>query len=90
MIHSLAGGEIREKEYFTFVWVEIIGPTNIGEKYWYISPLKTIEEGAQVELPLGQNNSRKIGRVIRVVKNVSRDRAPFPVNRTKEIFKVIS
>ena len=88
MIHSLAGGEIRDKEYFTCVLVEMSAGAE-KKLFWYKATINGIIEGDEVIVPLGANNARIQGVVKRVVKNVTNDRSPVPVNRLKEIIKIV-
>ena len=46
MIHSLAGGVIREKKYFDFAKVKL----ETGEIYWYISTIKTLKHTISILL----------------------------------------
>ena len=87
MIHSLAGGEIKEKKLYTFVKVEILSAMNEGYKFWYLSDLIDIKVGDKVIVPL--RGERKEGTIERVETNVTSDRAPIPINRAKYILRKI-
>lgn len=58
MIHSLAGGVIREKKYFDFAKVKL----ETGEIYWYISTIKTLKPGDMVVVPYGNGEIKALCR----------------------------
>lgn len=82
MIHSLSGGIIADDSVLTYVFVLTDG----GEKVWYISPFPFIKEGDRVQAPLRGRSVR--GGVLRV-EQVTKQTAPWPVNRTREIEAVL-
>lgn len=86
MIHSMGGGVIREYDNLTYVFVQIEGGLDGGEKRWYISPFPKIKQGDKVEVPSG---SRLCTGVVLRVENVTAQTAPFPVNRTREIERIL-
>lgn len=86
MIHSLSGGIIADNESLTYCKVEIAEGAFSGEKKWYISPFK-VEAGDTVLVPVGKIAGVK-GSVLRV-DTVTKQTAPYPVNRTAEIEKVL-
>lgn len=86
MIHSMGGGVIREYENLIYCFVELSEGVDMGVKRWYISPFILIAVGDCVEVEKHGNLVR--GRVLRV-ENVTAQTAPFPVNRTKEIMKIL-
>lgn len=86
MIHSMGGGVIREYDNLIYVFVEIGDGLDKGVKRWYISPFVFIKVGDKVEVPAGR--SVATGRVLRV-ENVTAQTAPFPVNRTREIERIL-
>lgn len=86
MIHSLSGGIISEYDTLIYVFTEIRDGAEKGVKRWYICPFLKIEKGNLVEVPaLGGSATAEVLRVERVTKQT----APYPVNRTKEIEKII-
>lgn len=87
MIHSLAGGDIREKKMFTFCKVEILSGESCGKMFWYLSDIFGLKEGDLVFVPLGIKNTSEKGKVVRVVSNVTTDRAPIPTKLAKYILK---
>ena len=82
MIHSLAGGVIREKKYFDFAKVKL----ETGELYWYISTIKTLKPGDMVVVPYGNEEAKAF--VIRIDKHISEQVSPIPVKRAKTILKI--
>lgn len=88
MIHSLAGGEIREKQMYTFCKVEITSGADKGLKLWYLSDMFALCEGDVVEVPL--RTKKEQGKVVLIIKNTTNDRAPVPVNRAKYVLKKLN
>lgn len=86
MIHSMGGGVIREYDKLIYVFVQIEDGIYKGEKHWYISPFPKIKVGDRVEVPSGSRLA--FGSVLRV-ENVTAQTAPFPVNRTREIERIL-
>ncbi len=86
MIHSMGGGVIREYGNLIYVFVQIEDGLYKGEKHWYISPFVKIKVGDRVEVPVGSRTA--FGSVLRV-ENVTAQTAPFPVNRTREVERIL-
>lgn len=86
MIHSMGGGVIREYDVLIYAFVEIESGLDKGGKRWYISPFINIKAGDRVQVPTGRTVSE--GCVLRV-ENVTAQTAPFPVNRTCEIERIL-
>lgn len=86
MIHSMGGGVIREYGNLIYVFVQLEDGLYKGEKHWYISPFIKINAGDRVEVPAGRATAT--GSVLRV-ENVTAQTAPFPVNRTREIERIL-
>jgi hypothetical protein len=84
MIHSLSGGVIEnyDKLIYTFVQIDGAQPT----KAWYISPFPKIKVGDKVMVPF--LNKVVLGEVLRV-EIVTKQTAPYPVNRTREIDSIL-
>ena len=82
MIHSLSGGIIADYENLTYVLVAL----NDGGKAWFISPFPFIKPGDRVQVPSGHTSAE--GEVVRV-ENVTKQTAPYPVNRTREVEKIL-
>ena len=86
MIHSMSGGVISEYDTLIYVFVEIEDGIDRGVKRWYISPFITVKVGDKVEVEAGSKACR--GTVIRV-ENVTKQTAPYPLNRTREIERIL-
>lgn len=82
MIHSLSGGIIADYDNLIYAFVRTDG----GEKAWCISPFPLIKAGDRVSVPL--RDSMAEGEVIRV-EQVTKQTAPYPVNRTREIDRIL-
>lgn len=87
MIHSMGGGVIREYENLIYCFVQIDSGAEKGVKRWYISPYIFISVGDRVEVPSLKGIAE--GSVLRV-ENVTKQTAPFPVNRTAEIERILN
>lgn len=85
MIHSCAGGVIREKRCFDFAKVEIIAT---GEVRWYITKLPLLTAGDFVIVPYGRENKAEKAKVLRIDKNVSEQVSPVPARQAKEIISI--
>ena len=81
MIHSLSGGVIAENTEFLYAKVEVE-----GAPCWYISPFPALKAGDAVEVPVGRGTAR--GVVLRT-ERVTKQTAPYPVNRTREILEIL-
>ncbi len=88
MIHSLAGGDIRELKVADFAKVEIIekGPL-CGAKYWYIFDLLGLEIGDRVFVPVGVKNVKMLAKIERIDRFVNEQCAPVPFKRAKRIIE---
>lgn len=91
VIHSLAGGEIRELQVADFAKVEIIEDgVHKGAKLWYISEIRTLKKGDLVLVPLGTNNQLVRAKVERIDKQVNSQVSPVPMKRAKKVKEVLS
>lgn len=90
MIHSLAGGKIREMEIQDFAKVEIIEGLEEGKIFWYISPFLQLKIGDFVLVPLGRSNAPTRAKVLKIEKNLSAQVAPVPISRAKQIIKILN
>lgn len=88
MIHSLAGGKIRDLDINDFAKVEITEGAEQGKIFWYISKIITLKVGDCVLVPLGKNTTR--GKVLKIEKNLSAQVAPVPSSRAKEIIRIVN
>lgn len=84
MIHSLSGGVISEYDKLIYVFVEFPD----GVKAWYISPFGSIAAGDRVRVPCGSRGVLREAKVLRV-DIVTKQTAPFPVNRTREVEEIL-
>ncbi len=82
MIHSLSGGIIADYDNLTYVFVDVEG----GSKAWYICPFPGVAVGSKVIVPCASSTAR--GEVLRV-ECVTKQTAPYPVNRTREVEAVL-
>lgn len=82
MIHSLSGGIIADYDNLIYVFVALEN----GDKAWYISPFPLIKAGDKVSVPYGRLTAR--GEVLRV-ENVTKQTAPYPVCRTREVEAIL-
>lgn len=90
MIHSLSGGIIADNDVLLYCKVEICEGTEKGTKRWYISPYPKIKQGDRVKVQCGfAGNSQSVCGVVERVDKVTKQTAPFPVNRTREIEQII-
>ena len=80
MIHSLSGGVIAENAPLTFVKAEVE-----GAPCWFLSPTSKIKAGDRICVPFG--NHRAEGVVLRV-ENGTRQTAPLPLSRMKDIEEI--
>lgn len=87
MIHSLAGGDIKDIESYCFCLVEITSGINKGSKLWYISKIFDLNSGDEVVVPTSTYNKQESGIVLKIIKNASKGMTPVPVNRAKEIIR---
>lgn len=82
MIHSLSGGVIAENGVYTFAKVDVE-----GTPCWYLAVIK-VAEGDRVLVPFGKNGALKNG-VVRKIEQCTRQTAPVPMNRIREIEAVL-
>ncbi len=87
MIHSLSGGIITEYDTLIYVFVQIDDGIEQGAKRWYISPFPSVRAGDRVEVPCGR--AAKTCATVTRVERVTAQTAPFPVNRTAEIERIL-
>ncbi len=89
MIHSLAGGEIRELLCADFAKVEIVEDGAFkGNKLWYICEIKDAKAGDFVLAPIGAYNRLYKAKIERIDKQVNSQVSPIPFKRAKKIVKI--
>ncbi len=86
MIHSLAGGVIRDIKICDFAKVELSESHDVR---WYINPFLQLKVGDKVLVPVGVKNDLVLGVVLKIERNVNEQVAPIPIKRAKEVFKII-
>ncbi len=86
MIHSLAGGKIKDLEFADFVKVrfDYLGENKIG---WYTTDILELKIGDKVVVPYGYPASELVGTVEKIERNLSSQLAPIPIKRAKNIIK---
>ena len=89
MIHSLAGGDVRDIRYCDFAKVQILEGVHTGDIFWYITEVKGLKAQDKVIVPLGASNIETLAVVLRVDKNVSAYSSPVPVKRAKKVIKKV-
>lgn len=86
MIHSLAGGKIKDLEYADFVKVrfEYQGDNKVG---WYITDIFDLNIGDKVVVPYGYSAQEFVAIVKKIERNLSSQLSPIPIKRAKSIIK---
>lgn len=87
MIHSLAGGSLREKRVEDFALVEISDGVLKGSKFWYLVGKLNVDVGTGVVVPLGARDTEQKAKIIRVDRGVAQGQTPVPLNRAKYIIR---
>lgn len=81
MIHSLAGGVVKESQFFDFVKVKF----DDGSSFWYINDIFDLKVGDYVLAPIGKNEILTRAEVLRIDKNINGQTSPIPLKRMKKI-----
>ena len=89
MIHSLAGGVIKDLGIYDFAKVEFVEGENQGSIGWYINPFIQLKINDIVLVPVGIGGKLVRAKVLKIERNVSEQVAPISAKRAKEIFKII-
>lgn len=89
MIHSLAGGSFKEKQLFDFAKVEIMEGVSTGVILWYLLPDGDFKVGDNVIVPLGLNNVRTKGKILRIDRDRIEGSTPIPIKNSKKIIDKI-
>ena len=87
MIHSLAGGKIKDLDFADFVKVEILEGLDAGKIMWFITDIIELNVGDKVLVPVGFSNSPTVAKVLKIERNLSSQLSPIPIKRAKEIIK---
>ncbi|MBQ7407674.1 MAG: hypothetical protein IJW13_00130 [Clostridia bacterium] len=88
MIHSLAGGKLKDNGYYTVIKVKFINnPLALARPYFYLCEVAQIEQGEVVLAPYGKNQTEYEAEVIRVDKCVSEQTLPMPLSKMATVTK---
>ncbi len=85
MIHSLAGGFVKELDYADFVKVKILDGEDEGKLFWYKTDLLDIRVGDRVEIKL--KNQLCVGEIVKIERNLNSQTAPIPIKRVQSIIR---
>lgn len=89
MIHSLSGGIIADYDTLIYALVLLQDGLDAGQKRWFLSPFPAVKAGDKVRVPCGIGGRICLGEVVRV-EFVTKQTAPNPVNRTREIEGILN
>ncbi len=89
MIHSLAGGKMRDLEMADFVKVEIIDCEQQGTIRWYIFDTIDLKINDFVLVPFGIKNATCTAKVLKIERNLSAQNSPIPIKFAKSIIRKI-
>lgn len=81
MIHSLAGGVIKENGVHTFIKVDVD-----GAPCWYLAG-EEADAGDFALVPFGRSGALRQGEIVKV-EVCSEQTAPYPMNRIKAAEKI--
>jgi hypothetical protein len=82
----MGGGVIENYDNLIYAKVQYLQGLQAGGKMWFISPFKSIKVGDKVKVPCG---SASVEGIVERVENVTKQTAPYPVNRTREIEEIL-
>lgn len=85
MIHSTAGGNLKEYGYFDIAKVEYL---ENGEKAFVLSTIEEIKEGDIVLVAISELEQKE-AKVIRLDKHVHEQNFPLPIKRLKKIVRLV-
>lgn len=85
MIHSTAGGNLKEYGYFDIAKVEYL---ENGEKAFVLSTNEEIKEGDIVLVAISELEQKE-AKVIRLDKHVHEQNFPLPIKRLKKIVRLV-
>lgn len=84
MIHSLAGGVIRDEKFFDFAKVELLEGLNCGNAFWFLFDIP-LSVGDVVIVNFAQDYVK--GKVVRIDYDVSEKCCPVSPKRAKKVLK---
>ena len=90
MIHSLAGGKIKDLDFADFVKVEILEGLDAGKIMWFITDILDLAANNNVLVPLGFGNTPTLAKVLKIERNLSSHVAPIPIKKAKMIIKKLT
>ena len=86
MIHSLAGGELKNAETNDWAKVEILEGEEIGSVCWFkFYPIKT---NSIVMVPVGFSQTPTRAKVLEIKKSISQQMSPIPSKHASYILSV--
>lgn len=85
MIHSTAGGNLKEYGYFDIAKVEYL---ENGEKAFVLSTIEEIKDGDIVSVAISELEQKE-AKVIRLDKHVHEQNFPLPIKRLKKIVRLV-
>lgn len=85
MIHSTAGGNLKEYGYFDIAKVEYL---ENGERAFVLSTNEEIKEGDIVLVAISEIVEKE-AKVIRIDKHVHEQNFPLPIKRLKKIVRLV-
>ena len=85
MIHSTAGGKLKEYGYFDIAKVEYL---ESDEKAFVLSTIEEIKEGDIVLVAISELEQKE-AKVIRLDKHVHEQNFPLPIKRLKKIVRLV-
>lgn len=85
MIHSTAGGNLKEYGYFDIAKVEYL---ESDEKAFVLSTIEEIKEGDIVLVAISELEQKE-AKVIRLDKHVHEQNFPLPIKRLKKIVQLV-
>ena len=85
MIHSTAGGKLKEYGYFDIAKVEYL---ENGERAFVLSTIEEIK-GGDIVLVAFSDIEEKEAKVIRIDKHVHEQNFPLPIKRLKKIVRLV-
>lgn len=84
MIHSLAGGELKDIEIKNLVFVEL---EHNHDKCWYISEISNLKIGDVLLVPYGIIDELYEAKVLNIKNNVRSDMFTISFKRLKKVYK---
>lgn len=86
MIHSLAGGKMKDLQMCDLAKVEYTAGAHQGQIGWYINNIFDLKIGDIVIVPIDHINNTT-AKVLKIEHNISSQTAPISLKRAKEIIK---